>query len=409
MGATIDKATEDVWVGRIALGEGFSPTRNPDPSGKGYCVGYGHNLTTSGRGPTWVKQMTGKDIDKGDSLTRADADKMCREDLKTVYAALDKHLPWWRDLDPTGQYVMVDMCYTMGIGGKGKDGKIHGLLGFPNMLSALKAGDYQTASQEIIKSKYYNDTTGRAARNSEFLRTGEWRELDCMLKGKSPYKDSQGRWVVRDPQTGKRYNYEDHPSRGKGQDVTKEQVKKDTQKAKDYEVKKVDQVRQATAPAQTKAQPQAAPQAQTKAQPQATPQAQTKAQPQAAPKAQTKAQPQEAPRSAPAKTGNATDKDRAKMRSMLNKLNAVNGKNKQVDVDATMEALINQFGPDASKVLAKAMMAPSTVSKKLGLTSENGKQMWTSREVITKLCNLDNQQRQQAVTLVIGKKHDRSM
>ncbi len=349
----VDKATEDEWVRRVAQGEGFTATKKRDPSGRGYCVGYGHNLDTSGRGPQWVKSMTGKDINKGDKLTTADADKICRADLKTTYDALDERFPWWKELDPASQYVMVDMCYTMGA---------DNLAQFKKMLGALREGDYETASKEMLNSKYAKQTGQRARKNAELMRTGEWSDDDPKFN-ESLYK---------------------RPTRVKGQDVTKAQVKDDTEKAREYGAKKEAETRQV---AQTKAKDDKV-------------QKQT-----AAPRA---AAPAPKQTTAPAKTGNATDKDVARMRSMLNNMNKANGKNKKIDIDKTIDDLTAQYGSEASKILTKAMMSPTSVAKKMNLRDKDGKLLASSRQIIQRLSQPENEQeRDNALAMVAARRRGR--
>ena len=215
-----DKKTEDEWVRRIAQGENFLPTPEEDLKAKGtFNVGYGHNLQRSGRGAKWLKENMGIDVNK--PITREEADRICRSDLQVVYSALDKNYPWWKDLDDAGKYVMVYMCYNMGVGSREKNGKLHGLLAFPKMRAALQEGRYEDAAKEIVNSGYYKDTKRRAARNAELLRTGVWREFDLANK----QLDSQGRYNLKDSHTGERYRYEDHPSRKNGERASGQWVK----------------------------------------------------------------------------------------------------------------------------------------------------------------------------------------
>jgi len=407
----VDKATEDEWVRRVAQGEGFSATKKPDPSGIGYCVGYGHNLDTSGRGAKWVKQMTGKDINSGDKLTHADADKMCRADLKTTYAALDERFPWWRDLDPASQYVMVDMCYTMGADKLAK---------FKKMLSAVKEGNYDKASKEMLNSMYAKQTGQRARKNAELMRTGEWSDNDPKYN-KDLYK---------------------RPTRIKGQDITKAQVREDTENAHKYSAKVEQQTKQQVAkakvaqfhpatwtnsePAKPKAQAKVAqfhpatwtnsepakPKAQAKVA-QFHPATRTNSEP-AKPKAQAKVANKvihnpTTRAAASANVSNVSDKDVARMRSMLNNMNKANGK-KKVDVDKTINSLTAQYGNEASKILTKAMMSPTSVAKKMDLRDKDGKLLNSSREIVQRLCEPKNtQEHDNALAMVAANRRGRDM
>ena len=71
--------------------------------------------------------------------------------------------PWFPDLDPIRQRVMVDLCF-MGIGK---------LRGFKRMLAAMAARDYVTAAAELLASKYASQVGKRADTLAQMLRTGE--------------------------------------------------------------------------------------------------------------------------------------------------------------------------------------------------------------------------------------------
>ena len=139
---------------------------------------------------------------------------------------------------------------------------------------------------------------------------------------------------------------------------------------------------------------------------------QTRTQPQSGGKAKTPEQPAQTPAKAKPRqsenSGNASDKDKARMRSMLNKLSKANGKSRQVDVDATIEALSAQYGENASKILAKVMMAPTTMAKKLDLRDKNGKLLTSSRQIIQKLCEIDDEQQKNNVIAMAASKRRRS-
>lgn len=107
---------------------------------------------------------------------------------------------------------------------------------------------------------------------------------------------------------------------------------------------------------------------------------------------------------APANSGNTSDKDDWRILSMLTNLNSVNGKSRQIDIEATFDTLKQKYGPDAAKVLTKAMMAPVTLAKEMGLKDENGNPLQTSREVIAKLCQLEDEQRAEVIAMVSAKR-----
>jgi hypothetical protein len=260
----------------------------------------------------------------------------------------DKRLgPLFAKLDDERQYVLLDLCYNMGVPKVKK---------FNKMLTAMENGDYEKASEELRRSRYAKQTGPRARRNVEALRTGEWSDEDPKKK------------------------------------KTKKQIKTDKAKADTYGAKKEAETRQATqvrsevgrAPART-----------------AAPRAAAPAQRQAAAPAQKQT-------AAPARTGNATDKDVARMRSMLNNLNRANGKNSKIDVDKTIEALTAQYGSDASKIVTKVMMSPTAVAKNMDLRDKNGKLLTSSRQIIQRLSQPETtQERDNALAMVAARRRGR--
>ena len=72
---------------------------------------------------------------------------------------------WFNKLDENRRVVLIDMAFQMGTSG---------MLGFTDMINALRAERWYEAANECLDSKYAReDTPNRANRNAEILRTGE--------------------------------------------------------------------------------------------------------------------------------------------------------------------------------------------------------------------------------------------
>lgn len=108
---------------------------------------------------------------RGKAITNEQAAYLCRNDIAKVKADLDRELPWWRDLCPDRQFVMIDLCFNMGIGKKGKK---DGLLGFKNTLPLIAQGYYEQAAKNLLQSKYAKDVGSRALRNAYCLKYGTY-------------------------------------------------------------------------------------------------------------------------------------------------------------------------------------------------------------------------------------------
>jgi lysozyme len=97
-------------------------------------------------------------------LSDDEIDYLLMNDLKRVEIDLDKHLPWWSQLDTVRQRVLIDMCFNLGI---------KGLLGFKNTLAYVKAGQYKQAKTNMLKSKWASQVGKRAQRLAAMMETGK--------------------------------------------------------------------------------------------------------------------------------------------------------------------------------------------------------------------------------------------
>jgi lysozyme len=92
-----------------------------------------------------------------------------QQDLADAIEGLDKHLPWWRNLNEVRQRVLIDMAFNMGMGIKGKEG----LLSFTNTLACIEAEDWEGAAYGMLVSKWYRQVKTRGERLRLMMLTGE--------------------------------------------------------------------------------------------------------------------------------------------------------------------------------------------------------------------------------------------
>ena len=90
-------------------------------------------------------------------------DLMLGNDINLIAGQLDRHLPWWRQMNDARQNVLANMCF-MGIGK---------LLGFKNTLAAMQAGRYDAAAKGMLDSLWARQVGDRAVRLAKVMRTGE--------------------------------------------------------------------------------------------------------------------------------------------------------------------------------------------------------------------------------------------
>jgi lysozyme len=72
--------------------------------------------------------------------------------------------PWFQGLDPVRQAVVVQMAYQLGVAG---------VAGFRKFCAAMARGDWQTAHDEMLDSKWAKqDSPARAQRHAQVILSG---------------------------------------------------------------------------------------------------------------------------------------------------------------------------------------------------------------------------------------------
>lgn len=109
-------------------------------------------------------------IGYGTNITRiddAEATFLLQHRVRLATDDLQRAFPWVSGLDDVRAGVLLDMTYNMGI---------QRLAGFTKMLSACAAGDYATASREMLSSLWAHQVGPRADRLAAIMLTG--KEID---------------------------------------------------------------------------------------------------------------------------------------------------------------------------------------------------------------------------------------
>jgi lysozyme len=96
-------------------------------------------------------------------ITAHEADFLLTGDIANAIHDLDMALPWWGNLSEVRQRALLNMCFNLGI---------HRLLGFRNMLEALRKGEYVEASNQALNSKWAQQVGSRAQRIAVQFVTG---------------------------------------------------------------------------------------------------------------------------------------------------------------------------------------------------------------------------------------------
>lgn len=146
---------------RIGDSEGFCATPKRCPAGY-LSIGYGRNIEQNPLSKE-EQQHLHCGPQGPNPISEKDAEYLLQNDVNKCMKQLDKKYPWWRNLDDERQFVVLDMCFNMGLGGFSKFKKMH---------TALQEGDYEEAANCMKNSAYYKQVGQRSARNYQILKTG---------------------------------------------------------------------------------------------------------------------------------------------------------------------------------------------------------------------------------------------
>lgn len=146
----------------LTLDEGKRLKAYRDTVGK-WSIGIGRNLDDVGTAPL---TRTKADV-LANGINEAECDQFFDYDIRRTEKDLDRQLPWWRNLDPVRQRVMLNMCFNMGIGNAQ-----HGLCSFVNTLGMIERGEYLRAADAMLHSQWARQVGIRAQRLSNMMRDG---------------------------------------------------------------------------------------------------------------------------------------------------------------------------------------------------------------------------------------------
>ena len=129
--------------------EGVRYAAYPDPlsGGAPYTIGSGH---------------AGPEVHMGLTWTPAQVAQALQADIQKAEAGLNQHLPWWKQLSDVRQDVLVQMTFQLGIGG---------LLLFHEALSAMQAGNWNEAHNQMLNSQWAKQCPARAQREATQMLT----------------------------------------------------------------------------------------------------------------------------------------------------------------------------------------------------------------------------------------------
>ena len=98
-----------------------------------------------------------------DDISLEYAGKLLKEDIRIAQNELREKLPVYAELDQVRQYVLLSMCFNLGIGK---------LLKFKKMLIALEQRNYEVAAAEMKDSAWYRQVKSRADKLINLMKKG---------------------------------------------------------------------------------------------------------------------------------------------------------------------------------------------------------------------------------------------
>ena len=94
-------------------------------------------------------------------ITEEEAELLLKHRLDSKIRELVKKEPFFNELPSDAQFIILEMCYQLGV---------NGVLNFKKMWKALKRYDFKEASREGLNSKWHDQTKNRAEELMERLR-----------------------------------------------------------------------------------------------------------------------------------------------------------------------------------------------------------------------------------------------
>lgn len=140
----IDKATE-----QLKRNEGLVLHAYTDTLGM-LTIGYGRLI----------------DKRKGGGISKEEAEMLLRNDIDSRIAALTERMPWFSNLNDARKAVLLNMSFQLGVAG---------LMGFSKTLSLIQNGYYDEAANQMLQSKWAQQTPNRANEMATQMRTGQWQ------------------------------------------------------------------------------------------------------------------------------------------------------------------------------------------------------------------------------------------
>lgn len=103
---------------------------------------------------------------RGGGITASEAYVLLDNDINRAMADLSERWPWFLDLDPVRQAVLINLRFNLGMAG---------LATFKNTLASFQRRDYPAVARGLKASKWFKQVQpSRSGRLIEMVLSGEW-------------------------------------------------------------------------------------------------------------------------------------------------------------------------------------------------------------------------------------------
>lgn len=110
---------------------------------------------------------TGREVVEGLTWSDDQVNAAFAQDRDRAHDGLFASLPWLDGLDDVRKAYLISMAFQLGV---------HGVLGFPRMLSAVRDQRWNDAAGSVRDSLWHKQTFGRAERCARAFETGQWQQ-----------------------------------------------------------------------------------------------------------------------------------------------------------------------------------------------------------------------------------------
>lgn len=107
----------------------------------------------------------GRLIGNGGGLRPDEIAYLLNNDIQDRRDKLTKALPFYKNLSPERQGVLINMAFNLGVAG---------LLKFKQMLAAVERKEWGVAAKEMLDSKWAKQVPTRAARLAAQMESDQW-------------------------------------------------------------------------------------------------------------------------------------------------------------------------------------------------------------------------------------------